>query len=198
MTWLVITGRPEVLTVGSGVALGALTLMAAQVVDAGPAVQASPSGAVVDLNIAPESTPSLLAHTLEVVDFLDTLQGALSGAWLGQTLVDIAFTPLANVPGWTPALIASNLINAGSSMMTGTLKAVINIDFALKALGPLGTGTLEVVDQVITGPSILTRLLGTVINIQFTLLTVVSQRTGAAVRSISSFVGANSTVHTRV
>ena len=198
MTWPVVTGRPEVLTVGSGVALGALTLMAAQVVDAGPAVQASPSGAVVDLNIAPESTPALLAHTLEVVDFLDTLQGALSGAWLGQTLVDIALTPLAHVPGRTPALITSNLIHAGSTVMTGTLEAVINIDFALKALGPFGTGTLEVVDQVITGSSILTGLLGTVINIQFTLLSVVSQRTGATVSSISSFVGANSTVHARI
>ena len=198
MTWLVVAGRPEVLAVGSGVALGTLALMAAQVVDAGPAVQASPSGAVVNLNIAPESTPSLLAHTLKVVDFLDTLQGALSGAWLGQTLVDIAFTPLANVSSWTPALIASNLINAGSTVMTSTLEAVINIDFTLKALGPFGTGTLEVVDQVVTSSSVLTGLLGTVINIQFTLLAVVSQRTGAAVSSISSFVGANSTVHTRV
>ena len=198
MTWLVVAGRPEILAVRSSVALGTLTLMAAQVVDAGPAVEASPSGAVVDLNIAPESTPSLLAHTLEVVDFLDTLQGALSGAWLGQTLVDIALTPLAHVPGRTPALITSNLIHAGSTVMTGTLEAVINIDFALKALGPFGTGTLEVVDQVITGSSILTGLLGTVINIQFTLLSVVSQRTGATVSSISSFVGANSTVHARI
>ena len=124
--------------------------------------------------------------------------GSLMGAGIGETFVYISFTPWTNITRFASTLIASYLINTGSSVMTGTFKAVINIDFALKALSPFGTGTLEVVDQVITGPSILAGLLGTIIDIQFTLLAVVSQRTGAAVSSIPSFVSANTTIHARV
>ena len=93
----------------------------------------------VGLGLAVLALPSWLAIALVVIDQLDALLGAKRGAWIGEAFIDISLAPWSDESRSASALIASDLVHADTSMVAGSLKALIDIDLAQETHGAVGT-----------------------------------------------------------
>lgn len=110
-----------------------------------------------------------MASPALAVEVINTLHAVLGATWVtgvGETLIDIALTPLPDEAWWAGAAIATHLVHTGAIVEAfgasgGRVKwgvAVINIDLTMHTLCAPGAGALVGVGQINAGTPILAGL----------------------------------------
>ena len=160
------------------------------------AILARISLAKVSSGLAITAHPSGSTDTIVVIDQLNTLLCSQRGAGIRQALVHISLASGSDITRRTFTFVSANFVNASASVMTCSLKALVNVDFAEVAHGPMRTSTLEVVDQVVTDPIILAAVGEAVIDVVFAILAL--EAFGAVALVGGNEVSAGCSVLTRV
>lgn len=145
--------------------------------------------AEVPLGLTVATLPARSAVALVVVGQLDALLGAHRGTGVGQTFVDISLATGPDETSSAPALVPSNLVHTGAPVVTSSFEALIDIDLTEKTHGAVGTGTPEVIDQVVTDAIVLAGLGVAIINIELAVLALETRGTDALVGSDEVFAG---------
>lgn len=143
------------------------------------------------------TSPALLAVALVVVQELYTVRGAVVGAGVGQTLVDVTLAPGPGVARTTLAGEASDLVHTDSTIETCSDVAVVKILLTQRSFCSRRTGAFELSNEIDTSASIMTRVPSTLIDVNLALrthetlwtLTTVSRHEVAAGCSIVARVG---------
>lgn len=139
--------------------------------------------AEVNLEFAVASHEARLTVTSVVVHELDAIKSSSRRARIRETFIYVAFATRSNESGWTLALKGTNAIDTSASVVTSTLKALVNIDLTEDTEGTVGTRAGKGVDEIVAYTAILTRARIAVVDVIFAIWTLEARRTGARVRA---------------
>merc|ERR1719273_2670444 len=105
---------------------GAGAMMRAFLVPADATILTRIALAEISFGFTISTHPSRFAHTIVAVFQLNTFLHTKGRAGIGKTLVDISFASWANKSWTTLTVIAAYFVNASSTMVAGSLKALID------------------------------------------------------------------------
>lgn len=124
-----------------------------------------------------------------IVDQLDAVERSFSRARIGKALVDVTLAAGTDESWWTLAFESTDLVHAGSSMMTRSLEAFVDVDFAEDPQGSVRAGAGEGVDQIVADTAIAAGIGEAVVDVELAVGALESSRTGARVRSYQILAG---------
>lgn len=131
---------------------------------------------------SPFTCPARLAVTTEGIDELHAVLGSRRAAGVRQAFIDIPFAVRTHKAGQTPALIASHLVNARPTVVTGGVEqTVILILLTQQTQRARRAGAGVGVDEVVAGPAIHAGLVCTLIDVKLTVQPLEPWGTGALV-----------------
>lgn len=163
------------LTVLSGVGQDAVALVACNIVNAGPLVEAWVGGTFVDVGLAVWASK---AHAAGAdVSAGHVLAGASIHAGIGFTLIVVDVTVFAAPARITQAFIAIDLVLT-VTVDAGIAEALVDLGEAGGVMVTFWTCTGESVDAIDTGSTVVAGVDGTVINVDVTHGTCVTWLTG--------------------
>ena len=113
---------------------------------------------VVNGRVTQSAHPATLTHTVEVIDQLYTVQGAVGAARARKTLIDISLTALAHIAWGQWHSKCPTRSHTGASVVAGTLIAVIVILLTEHPSSAMWARTAEASNQVMARPTISTGL----------------------------------------
>lgn len=140
-----------------------------------------------------------MASPALAVEVVDTLHAVLGATWVtgvGETLIDVALTPLPDEARWAGAGVAAHLVHTGAIVealgasgggVQGRM-AVINIDLTVYTLCASGAGALVGVGQIDAGTPVLAGLGQTLVDLLGAVRPMVASHTlaGKAAKVVSA------------
>lgn len=139
--------------------------------------------AEVDLEFAVASHEARLAVASVVVYELDAIESSSRRARIRETFVYVAFATRPNESWWALALKGTNAIDTSASVVTSTLKALVNIDLAKDTESTVRARAGKGVDEIVANTAILTRARVAVVDVVLAIGTLEARRAGARVRA---------------
>ena len=186
---IVVTDLSRILTVGTVISWRTSTFVLISSVFADAAIFTRAVLAKVALGLAVPALPAWFAIALVVVGQLNAFLGSKLIARARKTFVDISLTSGSDKARSATAFVASNLINASSSVMTSSLKTLVDVNFTELTHGSMRTRTSKGVDQIVANSIVLARVGVAVIDVVFTVLALESWRTLALIGTNEIFAG---------